>query len=106
MNVLCVRMMKTKTLNRNERGDMAEDMDNQCEEDDAGDRIVRIPAIRRYKLDCLWNAIRQVEGGPWVRYDDHVAAVKLMRSEIEKLEEQVAELDESLWDARIESKSF
>ena len=85
---------------------MAEDTDNQCEESGAGARIVMIPAIRRYKLDCLWNAIRQVEGGPWVRYDDHVTAMGSMRSEIEKLEEQVAELNQNLRDAKLEAKDF
>ena len=67
---------------------------------------VTIPAIRRYEIDCWGNAIKQVEGGPWVQYDDHVAAVKLMRSEVEKLEEQIAELNDSLWNARLESQSF
>ena len=50
--------------------------------------------------------MEQIEDGSWVRYDDHVAAVELMRSEIEKLEEQVAELKESLWNAKIESLDF
>lgn len=61
---------------------------------------VTIPLIRRYELDCWKNAMQQVEDGSWVRYDDHVAEVKLMRSEIGKLEEQVAELKEKLWSAK------
>ena len=85
---------------------MAEDADKKCEEGGAVDRIVRIPPIRRYELECGRNAMQQVEDGSWVQYDDHVAAVELMRSEVEKLEEQVAELKEELWNARLESKSF
>ena len=69
-------------------------------EDDAGDRIVRIPPIRRYELECGRNAMQQVEDGSWVRYDDHVAEVKLMQSEIGRLEERVAELKEKLWSAK------
>ena len=74
-------------------------------EDGAGDRIVRIPAIRRYKIDYRWNAIKPVDG-EWVRYDDHVAAVKLMRSEVEKLEEQVAELKKNLRDAELDANDL
>ena len=75
-------------------------------EDGAGDRIVRIPRIRRYELDCGRNTMQQVEDGSWVRYDDHVTAVKLMRPEVEKPEEQIAEFKESLWSAQIESLDF
>lgn len=81
---------------------MAEDADNQCEESNAGDRIVMIPAIQRYEIDCWGNVIKQVEGGPWVQYDDHVASIKLMLSEIEKLEEQIADLKVELWNAKLE----
>ena len=75
-------------------------------EDGAGDRIVRIPPIRRYELECGRNAMQQVEGGSWVRYDDYVAVVKLMWSAIEKLEEQIASLNENLRDAKLEAKDF
>ena len=98
--------MKTKVLNRNERDGMAEDMDNQCEEDGAVDRIVRIPPIRRYELECGRNAMQQIEDGSWVRYDDHVAAVELMQSGVEKLKEQIAELNKNLRDAKLEAKDF
>ena len=98
--------MKTKTLNRNERGGMAEDADKKCEESGAGGRIVMIPAIRRYWIDCWGNAIKQIEDGSWVRYDDHVAAVKVMRSEIEELEEQIAELNKNLRDAELDVKDL
>ena len=83
---------------------MTEDTGNQCEESGAVDRIIRIPPIRRYELECGRNAMQQVEDGSWVRYDDHVAAMKLMRSEIEKLEEQVAELNVNLRDAELDAK--
>ena len=79
---------------------MADGADKKCEESGAGAVIVRIPPIRRYELDCIWIAMQQVEDGSWVRYDDHVAAVKLMQSEVEKLKEQVAELKEKLWSAK------
>ena len=73
--------MKTASHGRsNKRDSMADDADNQCEQSGAGDRIIMIPAIQRYEIDCWGNAIKQVEDGSWVRYDDHVAAVKLMRS--------------------------
>ena len=62
---------------------------------------VTIPPIRRYDLDCIW--MHPVEDGSWVRYDDHVAAVKLMQSEIEKFEEQVASLNENLREAKLEA---
>lgn len=75
-------------------------------EDGVGDGIIRIPSIRRYEIDCWGNAIEQVEDGEWVRYDDHAAAVKLMLSEIEKLEEQVVELNGNLRDAKLEAKDF
>ena len=65
-----------------------------------------IPAIRRYEIDCWGNAIKQVEDGPWVRYEYHVAAVILMQSEIEELEEQIAELNENLRDAKLEAKDL
>ena len=71
---------------------MAEDADNQCEESGAGDRIIMIPAIRRYEIDCWGNAIEQVEDGSWVRYDDHVAAMESMLSEVEKLKLAIEEL--------------
>ena len=67
---------------------------------------VAIPAIRRYEIDCWGNAIQQIEDGSWVRYDDHVTAVKLMRSEVDELEEQIAELNENLRDAKLEAKDF
>ena len=85
---------------------MTDDADKQCEESGAGDRIVMIPASQRYEIDCWGNAIKQVEGGEWVRYDDHVAAVKLMRSEVEKLEEQVAELKKNLRDAELDANDL
>ena len=52
-----------------------------------------------------WS-MEQIEDGSWVRYDDHVAAIKLMQSEVEKLEEQIAELNENLRDAKLEAKDF
>ena len=98
--------MKTKVLNRNERDGMAEDMDNQCEEGGAVDRIVRIPPIRRYELECGRNAMQQIEDGSWVRYDDHVASIKSMQSEVDKLEEQITELSKNLRDAELDAKDF
>ena len=98
--------MKTKTLNRNERDGMAEDADNKCEESGAGARVARIPPIRRYELECGRNAMQQVEDGRWVRYDNHIAEVILIMSEVEKLEEQITELNENLRDAKLEAKDF
>ena len=85
--------MKTKALNRNERGGMAEGADNQCEESGAGDRIIMIPAIQRYWVAGVdgWS-MEQVEDGSWVRYDDHVAAMESMLSEVEKLKLAIEEL--------------
>lgn len=77
-----------------------------CDKCGAGARIIRIPPIRRYELECGRNAMQQVEGGSWVRYDDHVAAVKLMQSEVEKLEEQIAELNQNLRDAELDVKDL
>jgi len=71
---------------------------------DSGTRD-RIPPIRRYKIGYRWNAVKPVDG-EWVRYDDHVAAVKLMQSEVEKLEEQVAELNENLRDEKLDVKDL
>ena len=55
-----------------------------------------IPAIRRYEIDCWGNAIQQVEGGEWVRYNYHVASVVVMQSEIERLTEENADLKSKL----------
>ena len=85
---------------------MADDTGEQCDKCGVGARIVMIPAIPRYEIDCWGNAIKQVEDGSWARYDDHVASIKSIRSEVEKLEGQIAELNESLWNARIESLDF
>lgn len=93
-----------------------------------------IPAIRRYENVCWQIAMQQVKDGSWVRYDDHVAAMKLVQLSMKKLEqetsqwkemftkavhslvlqekqityleEQIAELKESLWNGRIESLGF
>ena len=94
-----------KTMKTSERDGMAKDADKQCEESGAGDRIIRIPAIRRYQIDYRWSAIKPVDG-PWVRYDDHVTAMESMRSEIGRLEEQIAELNKNLMDAKLEAKDF
>ena len=75
-------------------------------EDGAVDRIVRIPPIRRYELECGRNAMQQVGDGSWVCYDDHVAAMESMWSENEKLKEQIAELNKNLRDAKLEAKDF
>lgn len=50
------------------------------------------PEIPRYEIDCCGNSITQVEGGPWVQYNDHVTAMESMRSEIEKLNLVIEEL--------------
>jgi hypothetical protein len=73
----------------------------------SGARIIMIPAIQRYWVDGVdgWS-MEQAEDGSWVRYDDHVAAVKLMRSEIGRLKEQIASLNENLRDAKLEAKDF
>lgn len=71
---------------------MADDADNQCEQSGAGDRIIMIPAIQRYEIDCWGNAIKQVEDGSWVRYDDHVALMQRMQLKIQKLKETITEL--------------
>ena len=75
-------------------------------EDGAGDRIIMIPAIQRHEIDCWGNTIKQIEDGSWVRYDDHVASMGLMQSEIEKLEEQIAELNKNLRDAELDVKDL
>ena len=41
-------MMKTKILNRNEGGNMADDAGNRCDKCGAVDRSIMIPAIQRY----------------------------------------------------------
>lgn len=66
-----------------------------------------IPTIQRYSVDGAegWS-MEQVEDGPWVRYDYHVAAVILMQSEIEELEEQIAELNKNLRDAELDAKDL
>jgi len=71
---------------------MAESRTNNVNKTGAVDRIVMIPAIRRYEIDCWGNAIKQIEDGSWVRYDDHVTAVNVMLSEIEKLNLAIEEL--------------
>jgi hypothetical protein len=53
-----------------------------------------IPAIQRYEIDCGGNAIKQVEDGPWVRYDDHVASMELMQLSMKKLEQETSQWKE------------
>ena len=72
-------MMKTKTLNRNQRSDMADDADNKGDKRGAGATIVMIPATPRYWFGRWGNAARQIEDGSWVRYDDHVALMQRMQ---------------------------
>jgi hypothetical protein len=85
---------------------MTSDTGSRCDQSSEGNGIVMIPAPDQYEIDCCGNAVKQVVGGSWVRYDDHVASIKLMRSHVEKLEEQIAGLNDKLRDAKLEAKDF
>ena len=56
-----------------------------------------IPDIQRYSVDGWGCEIDQVNDGSWVRYDDHVAAVELMRSEVQQLGIKRNDRADELW---------